>query len=315
MEGNARNKREIVRGNRKIMGLKVTIQSIEDPNIHSFCEEKTLKTKDSLWIIWLGQAGFYVRYRNNFLMIDPYLTDSLAHKYKGKEFPHVRMMPIPFYPYEVHYLDFIFCTHGHSDHMDPGTLALLAKDYPERKFIVPRAEEIKAMERGVPQNQLILVNDGDSIKLSDDIKLDVIPSAHEGLDKNNNSEYYYLGYILTIGPYKLYHSGDCVPYPGLTEKLKSFEVDVALLPVNGRDKYREERGIPGNFTFDEAVELCKNSKIQNLIVHHFGMFSFNTVDISLLEQKIKKIGYKGLDIIIPSQLKIMISQNDNSIKY
>lgn len=284
------------------MGSKITIQAIEDLGTLPFDKGK-ITCNGSVWIRWLGQAGFYMGYKNNFLMIDPYLSDSLAQKYKGKEFSHLRMMPIPVQPSKIKELNFVFCTHGHSDHLDPGTLPLLVKGNPKRRFIVPRAEKIKAMGRGIPENQLTLVNVGDSIRLNDDIKLDVIPSAHEGLDKNDNSEYYYLGYIITIGPLKIYHSGDCIPYPGLTEQLRSSDIDVALLPVNGRDKYRQERGIPGNFTFDEVVELCKKSHIPNLIVHHFGMFSFNTIDVESLNRMAGKIEPEDLNIIVPTQNK------------
>jgi len=46
-------------------------------------------------LAWLGQAGFALRHTNHRLLIDPYLSDYLAHKYAGTDFPHVRMMPPP----------------------------------------------------------------------------------------------------------------------------------------------------------------------------------------------------------------------------
>jgi hypothetical protein len=54
-------------------------------------------------------------------------------------------------------------------------------------------------------------------------------------------------------------------------------IHVAILPVNGRDAQRTAAGIPGNFTFDEAVELCRQAGIDSLLVCHFGIFDFNTV--------------------------------------
>ena len=50
----------------------------------------------ALW--WLGQAGFAVRYGGRSFLIDPYLSNSLAEKYKDAEFKHVRMMPAPIDP-------------------------------------------------------------------------------------------------------------------------------------------------------------------------------------------------------------------------
>ena len=46
-------------------------------------------------LAWLGQAGFLVRHAGLRLLIDPYLSDHLARKYAGTEFPHTRMMPAP----------------------------------------------------------------------------------------------------------------------------------------------------------------------------------------------------------------------------
>ena len=46
----------------------------------------------ALW--WLGQAGFAVRVGSHTFLIDPYLSDSLAKKYKGQQFTHQRMMPV-----------------------------------------------------------------------------------------------------------------------------------------------------------------------------------------------------------------------------
>lgn len=253
----------------------------------------------SMW--WLGQAGFYLKFKNYSVLIDPYLSDFLAQKYKGREFPHVRMTPPPVYPEQIRQLDFVFCTHGHSDHMDPGTLPLLSKNNTSCKFIVPKAEKTTAIERGVDENKIIAVNAGESFKLNNDIQLVIISSAHEDQKVNKYGEYFYLGYIITFNNFTLYHSGDCIPYPGLSDKLKSFSIDVALLPVNGRDNYRNEKGIPGNFTFEEATSLCVECKIPNLIVHHFGMFSFNSVDVGVIENMRRLIEYDDLNVIIPDQ--------------
>lgn len=264
-------------------------------------EESLGNSSISIW--WMGQAGFYLKFKNYSILIDPYLSDFLAQKYKGREFPHIRMMPPPVDPEQIMQLDFVFCTHGHSDHMDPGTLPVLSKNNTSCKFIVPKTEKTAAIERGVDENKIIAVNAGESFRLCNDILINIIPSAHEILKVNEYSEHFYLGYIITFNNIRIYHSGDCIPYSGLSDKLKNFNIDIALLPVNGRDKYRNEKGIPGNFTYEEATSLCVECKIPNLIVHHFGMFSFNTGEASVLENKRKLIGYDDLNVIVPDQHK------------
>jgi len=283
------------------MASQIKIVATNENNIHVSGIQDEFSDINSLSIRWLGQAGFYLKFKDYSILIDPYLSDFLAQKYAGKEFPHQRMMPPPIDPEQIRGLDFVFCTHGHSDHMDPGTLPTLAANNPSCQFIVPKAEMTTAIERGVVDNRILAVNAGDSLRLTDEIRVDVISSAHETIKMNGNGDHYYLGYILTFKNLRIYHSGDCIPYPGLSDKLKQFNVDVALLPVNGRDNYRSNRGIPGNFSFEEATDLCRESNIANLIVHHFGMFSFNTVDPDLLKEKVKMCGCNGLDIIIPDQ--------------
>ena len=65
--------------------------------------------------------------------------------------------------------------------------------------------------------------------------------------------------------------------PGSPSDFASSAIDIALLPINGRDEYRSQNGVPGNFTVTEAVQLCRSAGIPELLCHHFGLFDFNTV--------------------------------------
>lgn len=95
---------------------------------------------DEVHVWWLGQAGFAMKYEETLLLIDPYLSDFLAKKYKGKEFPHIRMMKSPLQPEDVRNVNLILCTHRHSDHMDPETLLPIARNNPECRCVLPKAE-------------------------------------------------------------------------------------------------------------------------------------------------------------------------------
>lgn len=230
----------------------------------------------SVGLAWLAQAGFALRSEESRWLIDPYLSDFLAEKYRGAEFPHVRMMPAPVAPGDLGGIDWVFCTHRHSDHMDPGTLPLLARNNPGCRFVVPRAERDSALKAGVPAERMLAVNAGESVSPSERITVQVIAAAHETLKLNERGEHHFLGFIFKTPQWVIYHSGDCVPYDGLVEELLRHSIDVALLPVNGRDAYRSSHGVPGNLTFTEARELCRAARVPFLIPHHFGMFAFNT---------------------------------------
>lgn len=227
-------------------------------------------------LAWLGQAGFLIRQGGLTIVIDAYLSDSLADKYRGTLFPHQRMMPAPVEAGALTGVDWLLCTHGHTDHMDPGTIPALLVANPNAKVLAPRAEKTRALDRGVPEDRLVLIDAGESVDLGGVIAT-ATPAAHEDLRRAADG-YLFLGYVLTGGGITLWHSGDTVPFPGLAEWLMPFRVDLALLPVNGRDAVRAANGVPGNLTLEEAVALADEIGARALIGHHFGLFDFNTLD-------------------------------------
>jgi L-ascorbate metabolism protein UlaG (beta-lactamase superfamily) len=265
-------------------GPKVKLTVIQ----HDIDEWQTLSPAvDQVALWWLGQAGFALRCGDRALLIDPYLSDSLAKKYKGHTFPHERMMPVPIAPEALQQIDWVFCTHRHTDHMDPATLTSLF-DNSACRAIVPCAVLAHVVENiGLAADRTTCVNAGQTVVLDETIGLHPIPAAHETLTVNTGGEHYFLGYILQLGDLRIYHSGDCVPYDNLEKKLRDLKPDIALLPVNGRDQYRRSHNVPGNFHFEEALQLCRNVGIAYLIPHHYGMFEFNTVDPVDLQNKIE----------------------------
>ncbi len=199
--------------------------------------------------------------------------------YRGTRYPHLRMMPSPIEPAAIRNVNVVLCTHRHTDHMDPGTLPLLVAHNPDCRFVVPRAEILAAQQAGIPAERLVTIDAGEQVALAPDIRITAIPAAHEELEQNAQGEYRCLGYLIEIGGLVCYHSGDCAPYPELLGQLQAYAIDMALLPVNGRDVERRSHGVMGNFTCAEAVALCQEARIPALIPHHFGLFDFNTVSI------------------------------------
>lgn len=267
-----------------------------------------LPDHESVALWWLGQAGFAVKYGDILLFIDPYLSDLLAKKYQGREFPHIRMMAAPILPEEVADLDFLLCSHKHSDHTDPETLPIVAQNNQKCVFIAPRAEAEWVTQLVGNARRVCSLNAGERVELAPEITLEAIPAAHEELQVNTQGEHAFLGYILKLGDITLYHSGDCTPYPGLEDTLAAHVIDLALLPVNGRDEYRRSRGILGNFTLTEAVNLCQHANIPFLLGHHFGMFEFNTINREQAEYELRQLRGDKQYCLVENGIKYLFSR-------
>jgi L-ascorbate metabolism protein UlaG (beta-lactamase superfamily) len=211
------------------------------------------------------------------IVVDAYLSDTLAEKYRGKPYPHVRLTPPPVEPGALRDVDVVLCTHAHTDHLDPGTLGPLAASNPRCRFVVPAAHAALAVSRGVPADRLVPASAFAALEVAG-VRVLPLPSAHEDLAVDAAGEHLYLGYVLALPGAVVYHPGDCVPYPELPVHLGRHAVDLALLPVNGRDPRRTQGGVPGNFTLDEALDLAAACRFGATVGHHFGMFDFNTID-------------------------------------
>jgi L-ascorbate metabolism protein UlaG (beta-lactamase superfamily) len=246
--------------------------------------EEWAKQKPGLNLYWLGQAGFALRYDGLRLVIDPYLSDSLAEKYAHSDLSHERMMPSPIDPAEFGDLELVLVTHQHGDHMDPETLRSLASLYPSCRFVVPSAEIEYASSIPLSSARLTGADANRPVLLDSKLTLVPVPAAHETLTVDSSGSHHFLGYLLRFPGITIYHSGDSIPYDGLMEILRNQQIDLALLPVNGRDSERLTKGIAGNFTLAEAIGLCRQAQIPALIAHHYGMFAFNTIDAETIDQ-------------------------------
>ena len=230
---------------------------------------------DRLHLWWLGQSGFLIQWRGQHLLIDPYLSDSLTKKYANTNKPHIRMTERVIAPERLDFVDVVTSSHNHTDHLDGETLIPLWEANPHLTMIVPRANVHFAAERlQVSPGRLTSIRaDGESIRIGE-FTIHAIPSAHEMLERDENGDHRFIGLVIQLGQWTIYHSGDCIPYDGLAERLKKGNIDIALLPINGRDP---QRGVPGNFTAAEAVQLAKEVKAGLLIPCHYEMFKFNTI--------------------------------------
>lgn len=257
------------------MNRQLIVRPLADgPGLRYLTQPATPSWDIRFW--WLGQAGFALEHAGRRILLDPYLSDSLATKYAGTVFPHIRLHPVPVDPSEIQGVRAVLHSHAHTDHLDPATVqALLTRNSP--LFIAPRARSRIALDRNVPAGSFTPVTAGDRVELATDITVTAVPAAHETLETDEHGDSVFLGYVIDIAGVRIYHSGDCIPYEGQAQLLREHCVDLALLPINGRDSHRLTNGVPGNFTVGEAISLCRTAGMPAMVGHHFGLFDFNTI--------------------------------------
>ena len=90
-----------------------------------------------LW--WLGQSGFLLHAFGHVVLFDPYLSDSLTHKYASTHKPHTRLTERVIDPGRLSGVELITSSHNHTDHLDAETLVPLLKMNPLAKLLIPRA--------------------------------------------------------------------------------------------------------------------------------------------------------------------------------
>ena len=244
-------------------------------------------SQDDLHIWWLGQSGFLVQWRGSHLLFDPYLSDSLSRKYAATDKPHTRMTGLVISPDALDFIDLTTSSHNHTDHLDAETLTALIQANPKMELLVPSANRTFAAERlDVDPDQLEAIDAGQSIALGP-FELHAVPAAHEDLAKDNLGRHQFVGYVAKLGPWTVYHSGDTIPYDGMEEILREWQIDVALLPINGR---RPERRVAGNLWGREAANLAKAIGAQMVLPCHYDMFEFNTESPEEFETACQELG-------------------------
>ncbi len=236
---------------------------------------RTRDNKDGFRLWWLGQSGFLIQWQGKHLPLDPYLPDSLTKKYAATDKPHERMTELVIDPAKLDFIDVVTSSHNHTDHLDAITLNPLRNANPALDLVIPEANRAFVADRLASDiDWPIGLTAGASTTVSD-FTVHGIPAAHNDLATDEQGRHKFMGYVVEFGGYTIYHSGDTLMYDGMLEWLKEFEVDVAMLPINGN---KPERRVAGNLDGEEAAQLAKDLTANLVIPCHYEMFTFNTAD-------------------------------------
>jgi L-ascorbate 6-phosphate lactonase len=227
---------------------------------------------NSLALWGLGQMGLIVKGPDAVVYIDPYLSYSISE----------RAFPPPVTPEAVTNADWVLCSHEHIDHLDPDTLKPLSTASPNSRFVVPGWCVEMITDLGVDRSRVIAPEASNTFTLPDTtLKLTAVPSAHYEKEYDPAKGYRYLGFLLQWNGVTLYFAGDTIIYPDYMETLKGLpKADIAMLPMNGRDTFRERENLVGNLHPSEGVQLAAEMGWSLVIPGHNDLLHKNSLPLS-----------------------------------
>ena len=111
-----------------------------------------------------------------------------------------------------------------------------------------------------------------------------------------------MSYVIALGKINILHAGDTIPYKGQVENFRPHNIDIAFVPINGRDKFRRDLDFEGNFNCNEAIDFAKGVSANLTIPMHYDMFPINTGDV---KEFIKIAEEKGLNYRVLQTSELM----------
>jgi L-ascorbate 6-phosphate lactonase len=226
-------------------------------------------------LTWIGQAGFLLRTPATRLAVDPFLSD-----HPGRRFPS------PVGVDDLAGAELVLATHQHLDHLDAPALRELLERDDQARVVLPAPAVPDATGAGLPADRLVGARPGEPLAAGD-VTVHPVPALHgvhvddaysHGLPSDGD-RVRYLGYVLETPDGRLYHAGDTLRWPGQAELLGRHRVDVALLPINGRDDQREAQDIVGNLDAAEALALARDAGVGTVVPMHYDLMEGNLGDV------------------------------------
>jgi L-ascorbate 6-phosphate lactonase len=239
--------------------------------------EQTRILPNSLPIWGLGQMGVALKTPDAMLYIDLCLSDGVRQQFG--EF-WVRAYDPPLAPDQLNNADFYLITHEHMDHLDPLTVGPIAQASPEARFVAPGWCVDLLHECNISSERIIVPEALVPFTLpGTDVTITAVPSAHYEKEYDAQKGYRWLGYLIESNGVRFYHAGDTIIYDDYIKTLHQLpQPDVAMLPVNGRDYYREtEFDVTGNLQPSEAARLARDLGWDVLIPGHNDLYPNNTI--------------------------------------
>ena len=247
-------------------------------------------------LTWLGQAGFILKAGPSIALIDPFLAP-----YEGRAYESALA------PEDAEGVDVVLITHEHVDHFDALSAPSIAEASPSAVFVVPEPIVDMVTEAGVAGDRVAGVQPGETLEVAG-MTIRAVPAMHGVTmedaygfgEELSGGLVRFLGYVVDVGGVRLYHAGDTIHFPGMEAKLRELSLDLAMLPINGRDPEREARGIVGNLSEREAAWLARAIEVETLVPMHYDLFARNRGYPAMLVESVER-DHPGVHVLVPSR--------------
>ncbi len=198
-------------------------------------------------ITYLGQAGLLFEQGDDCIMIDPYLSNSVA-KINPK---NDRRVPVDPRFFEKKPTILVF-THNHLDHYDPETVAHFLSQETKVTVLAPRSVWQEVRKIG-GDNNFVQFDCGTSWT-EGNIRFTATAAAHSDPDA--------IGVIINNGKKTFYATGDTLYHEKIFNTLPP-KVDVLFLPING---------VGNNMNATDAAAFAARVNPTVAVPLHFGLF-------------------------------------------
>lgn len=200
-------------------------------------------------ITYLGQAGLLLETGDKKIVIDPYLSDSVAKiepqntRRVAVDERFLRIKP-----------DVIVLTHAHGDHTDKETLCHYLTAESATLTLAPYSAWKEVRRFGGAKNRYVSFNDG-TTWTEGDILFRAVKAEH--------SDEYAIGVVVEAEGKRYYITGDTLYSERVFDSLPKTEFEAVFLPVNG---------VGNNMNFADAKRFIARVSTKYAVPVHIGMF-------------------------------------------
>ena len=198
-------------------------------------------------VTFLGQAGLLFETQQCRVMIDPYLSDSVAKVNPANS----RRVPVLESIFDIR-PDVLIFTHDHLDHFDPETVEILLHRHKGITVLAPSSVWGKVRQMASGNNYVLF--DRFTRWSEFGLRFEAVKAQH--------SDVHAIGVILSDGDTKYYITGDTLYSTQVLGDLPG-GIDVVFLPVNG---------VGNNMNMEDGAEFFRATGGKLAVPIHTGLF-------------------------------------------